>query len=74
MLYCGININDSTFPCEMYGFTTLIKRFIGGPVSKMSVPCSPEVTCWERADLLNILYGMFIVCSVAFLCGVLGQV
>ena len=40
----------------------------------LSVPCSLVVTCWERADLLVLLYVM-ILC-VFFTCpyGVLGQV
>ena len=27
----------------------------------LSVPCSLVVTCWERADLLALLYVMFLV-------------
>ena len=25
----------------------------------LSVPCSPVVTCWERADIMALLYVMF---------------
>ena len=25
----------------------------------VSVPCSPVVTCWERADLLAVVYVVF---------------
>ena len=32
------------------------------------------VTCWERADLLDLLYVMFSCVFVTFPCGVLGQV
>ena len=32
------------------------------------------VTCWERANLLALLYVMFSCVFVTFLCGVLGQV
>ena len=37
----------------------------------LSVPCSLAVTCWERADLLTILYVMF---SCGHFVSVLGQV
>ena len=40
----------------------------------MSVYCSLVVTCWERANLLALLYVMFSCVFVTFLCGVLGQV
>ena len=40
----------------------------------MSVPCSLVVTCWERANLLALLYVMFSCVFVTFPCGVLGQV
>ena len=39
----------------------------------LSVPCSLVVTCWERADLLALLYVM-ILFFVTFPYGVLGQV
>ena len=39
-----------------------------------SVHCSPTVTCWERADLLALLYVMFSCVFVTFPCGVLCQV
>ena len=39
-----------------------------------SVHCSLVVTCWERADLLDLLYVMFYCVFVTFSCGVLGQV
>ena len=39
----------------------------------MSVPCSLVATCWERADLLALLYVMFSCVFVAFPFGVLGQ-
>ena len=32
------------------------------------------ITCWERADILALLYVMFYFVFVTFLCGVLGQV
>ena len=32
------------------------------------------VTCWERANLLALLYVIFSCVFVTFLCGVLGQV
>ena len=40
----------------------------------LSVPCSHLVTCWERADLLALLYVMFSCDFVTFPYGVLGQV
>ena len=40
----------------------------------LSVPCSHVVTCWERADLLALLYVMFSCVFVTFPYGVLGQV
>ena len=40
----------------------------------LSVHCSLVVTCWERANLLVLLYVMFSCVFVTFLCGVLGQV
>ena len=40
----------------------------------LSVHCSLVVTCWERADLLALLYVMFYCVFVTFPCGVLGQV
>ena len=40
----------------------------------MSVHCSLLVTCWERANLLALLYVMFSCVFVTFPCGVLGQV
>ena len=40
----------------------------------LSVPCSLVVTCWERADLLALLYGMFSCVFVTFPYGILGQV
>ena len=38
------------------------------------VPCSLVVTCWERADLLDLLYVMFSCVFVTFPYGVLSQV
>ena len=38
------------------------------------VHCSLVVTCWERADLLALLYVMFSCVFVTFPYGVLGQV
>ena len=38
------------------------------------VHCSIVVTCWERADLLALLYVMFYCVFVTFLYAVLGQV
>ena len=40
----------------------------------LSVRCSLEVTCWERADLLALLCVMFYCVFVTFQCRVLGQV
>ena len=40
----------------------------------LSVHCSLLVTCWERADLLALLYVMFSCVFVTSPCGVLGQV
>ena len=40
----------------------------------LSVPCSLEVTCWKRANLLALLYVMFSCVFVSFPYGVLGQV
>ena len=42
--------------------------------SVMSVSCSLEVTCWERADLLALLNVMFSCAFVTFTYSVLGQV
>ena len=39
----------------------------------LSVHCSLVVTCWERADLLALLYVMFKCVFITFPCGVLGQ-
>ena len=41
-------------------------------VVRMSVHCSLVVTCWERANLLAILYMIFSCVFVTFSCGVLG--
>ena len=40
----------------------------------LSVHCSLVVTCWERANLLALLYVMFYCVVVTFPCCVLGQV
>ena len=40
----------------------------------LSVHCSPVVTCWERADLLALLYVMLYCVIVTFEYGVLSQV
>ena len=40
----------------------------------LSVPCSLVVTCWERADLLALLYLMLSCVFVTFPYGALGQV
>ena len=40
----------------------------------MSVSCSLEVACLERADLLALFYMMFLVFFVTFLCDFYGQV
>ena len=40
----------------------------------LSVHCSLVVTCWEKADLLAVLYVMFYCVFVPFQCGFLGQV
>ena len=40
----------------------------------MTVSCSLEVTCWERADLLALLYVRFSCVFVIFPFDVLGQV
>ena len=42
--------------------------------SVMSVPCSLVVTCWEKADLLTLMYVMFSRAFVTFPYGVLCQV
>ena len=39
----------------------------------LSVHCSLVVTCWERPNLLALLY-VRVLCFVTFSCGVLGQV
>ena len=40
----------------------------------LAVHCSLVVTCWERANLLVLLYVMFSCDVVTFPCGVLGSV
>ena len=40
----------------------------------LSVPCSLVVTCWEKADLLALLYVMFSCVFVTFPYGVLDWV
>ena len=40
----------------------------------LTVPCSLVVTCWERTDLLALLYVMFSCVFVTFPYGVLHQV
>ena len=40
----------------------------------LSVSCSLVITCWERVDLLALLYVMFSCVFVTFLYGILGQV
>ena len=40
----------------------------------LSVYCSLVVICWERTDLLGLLYVMFYCVFVTFPYGVLGQV
>ena len=40
----------------------------------LSVHCSLNVTCWERANLLALLCVMFYCVFVTFLCGVQCQV
>ena len=40
----------------------------------VSVPCGPVVTCWERADLLALLYEIFSCVFATFPYGVLCQV
>ena len=40
----------------------------------LSVHCSLAVTCWEKADLLALLYVVFSYVFVTVLCGILGQV
>ena len=39
----------------------------------MSVRCCLLVTCWERADLLALVGGVYCI-FVTFPCGILGQV
>ena len=39
----------------------------------LSAPFSLVVTCWERADLLALLYVIFLCVFVTFSHGVLGQ-
>ena len=40
----------------------------------LSVPCSLVVTCWEKTDLLALVYVMFSCVFATFPYGVLGQV
>ena len=40
----------------------------------LSVHCSLEMTCWERANPLALLYVMFKCVFVTFSCNSLGQV
>ena len=40
----------------------------------LSVPCSLAVTCWERADLLALLFVMFACVFFTFPHGTQGQV
>ena len=40
----------------------------------LSIHCRLVVTCWERADLLALLYVMFYCVFVTFPCGILGKV
>ena len=40
----------------------------------LSLHCSLVVTCWERTNLLALLYLMFSCVFVTFPCGVLGPV
>ena len=40
----------------------------------LSVHCSLVVTCWERTNLLTLLYVKFSCVFVIFPCGVLSQV
>ena len=40
----------------------------------LSVPCRLVVTCWERADLLALLYVIFSCVFITFPCDVLVQV
>ena len=42
-------------------------------VSCSSIHCSPKVTCYERANLLALLYAMFLL-FLSLSPGVLGQV
>ena len=39
----------------------------------VSIPCNLVVTYWERADLLAIVYLVFLLCCVTFLHSVLNQ-
>ena len=38
-----------------------------------SVHCCLVVTCWERADLMSLVFGVKL-CFVTFPCGILGEV
>ena len=40
----------------------------------LSVPCNHVFTCWERADLLTLLYVIFLVFLVTYQYGVLSKV
>ena len=40
----------------------------------LSVHCSLVVTCWERADLMALLFVVFNCVFVIFPCNVLGKV
>ena len=47
--------------------------FIRVCLAFLSVHCSLVVICWERANLLTLLFVMFYCVFVTFPCGVLGQ-
>ena len=40
----------------------------------MSVSFSLVITCWKKADLLDLVYVMFFLCFITFPYSVLGQV
>ena len=52
----------------------VFRVFLCYAVLHVSVPCSLVVTCWERADLLDLLSVIFSCVFVSFPYGVLGKV
>ena len=64
-----------TVPKRCFFFGSLLVFLFHVCHAFLSVHYSIVVICWERADLLDLLYVMFLVrFFFTFLCGVLGQV